>query len=243
MAQLFRHSESPEQVVADVQRMTILKVPTIPESPFSMTAVSTWTPLSIEGGARALSSRQSILRDTAGRVRQEVWTMVPVGGTALPQLQEVYIADPKQRTGYACLAALMTCYERTLDVGISSVSNAGILPTGELHSGSPGYKVFNVHEDLGTESTDGVDTIVVSDTQTFFNEDSDGPPLETTAHRVWFSKQLYIYLRMEIQNTHLGKVTLEADKLTLTEPDPKLFALPDGYTVQDNRAAGHDAKP
>jgi hypothetical protein len=169
--------------------------------------------------------------------------MVPVGGTALPQLQEVHILDPKQRTEYACLAALMTCYEQTLDIGISSVSNAGILPTGELHSSTPGYKVFNVHEDLGTESTAGVDTIVVSDTQTFFDGSSDGPPLETTAHRVWFSRQLYIYVRMEIQNTHLGRVTLEADKLTRAEPDPKLFALPDGYTVQDNRAAGQDAKP
>jgi hypothetical protein len=170
--------------------------------------------------------------------------MVPVGGTTLAQLQEVHILDPKQRIQYLCLAALTTCYEQTLDVGISSVPSGGILPTGELHT-MPGYKVFNVHEDLGTESTDGVDTIVASDTQTFFDESSDGPPLETTAHRVWFSRQLYIYLRMEIQNTHLGKVTLEADKLTRKEPEAALFALPDGYKVEDERRAeqAQDAKP
>jgi hypothetical protein len=89
--------------------------------------------------------------------------MVPAGELAKSRLVSIDIADPVTKLFYQCVVSTRTCSKSRLDTEISSAPDGGILHTGELHT-SQSERVYNVHEDLGSQDLEGMKTIVFKDT-------------------------------------------------------------------------------
>jgi hypothetical protein len=53
----------------------------------------------------------------------------------------------------------------------------------------------------------------------------------------WYSPQLGINMLSIRSDPRFGKQTFTATNLILSEPDPKLFELPEGYRVEDRRSS------
>ncbi len=51
----------------------------------------------------------------------------------------------------------------------------------------------------------------------------------------WYSEELALNLLSIRKDPRFGKQTFKVAKITLGEPDPKLFELPAGYSVVDRR--------
>jgi hypothetical protein len=57
----------------------------------------------------------------------------------------------------------------------------------------------------------------------------------TVEREYWYSTQLGINLLSIRSDPRFGKQTFRATNLMLSEPDAKLFELPDGFKVEDRR--------
>jgi hypothetical protein len=106
------------------------------------------------------------------------------------------------------------------------------LPSGPLANNAG----FTVHEDLGNQSIDGVDTAGGRDSTTF-NPGVFGNDRELTIKReYWYSSQLGVNLLSTRSDPRIGTQTFTVSGLSLSEPDIKLFELPEGFKVVDQRA-------
>ena len=205
------------------------KVPTASGVPFSLVLLSTWSRAKGGDGPPPLISKCPIARDTNGRVHQEHWTMVPAGELAKSRLVSIDIADPVTKLFYQCVVSTRTCSKSRLDTEISPAPDGGILHTGELHT-SQSERVYNVHEDLGSQDLEGMKTIVFKDTQTHFENEGESAR-HVVSRKAWFSPDLRIYLRIDNKSDQIGQTDLITTELREIEPDPRLFLPPEGYTV------------
>jgi hypothetical protein len=93
----------------------------------------------------------------------------------------------------------------------------------------------STHEELGTRSIAGIDTLGTRDT-TNYNAGVMGSDAAFSASReFWQAPQLGVNLYSEVAGPRVGKQVFTLTDVTLAEPDPKLFELPEGYTVVDRR--------
>jgi hypothetical protein len=92
-----------------------------------------------------------------------------------------------------------------------------------------------IHEDLGKQLIGGVETTGSRDS-VIFNPDVFGNDRKVTIEReFWYAPKLGINLLSKRSDPRIGTQTFTATNLVLSEPDPKLFELPDGYRVVDRR--------
>ena len=55
-----------------------------------------------DGGSYTLTNRRRIARDSAGRIYEERWLLVPKGSDIKSSMNFIQIADPVNRTLYTC---------------------------------------------------------------------------------------------------------------------------------------------
>ena len=100
-------------------------------------------------------------------------------------------------------------------------------------------------EDLGSRTMDGVLATGRRMTRMIPVEGTDKPIVAT--HEVWFSPDLRIELSRSDVDPFRGTHTTVATNLTKAAPDPALFQVPQGYTVeqapQHAGRRGPDAAP
>ena len=88
-------------------------------------------------------------------------------------------------------------------------------------------------EDLGTNSFNGVTAQGSRKVRMIpAGEEGNELPLEVI-DEMWMSKQLRLTLKMIHDDPRQGRTTAEFEELSLTEPDPGLFAVPAGYKVEE----------
>jgi hypothetical protein len=99
----------------------------------------------------------------------------------------------------------------------------------------PGNTGFRTHEELGTQTLAGVDTVGTKDTTTINAGvyGNDRPFLIT--REFWFAASLGINLLSEITDPSFGKEIFTVTDVSLAEPDPSLYELPEGFEVADHR--------
>jgi len=92
-----------------------------------------------------------------------------------------------------------------------------------------------IHEDLGTQLIAGVETAGTRDT-VIYNAGLFGNDRKMTIEReYWYSPKLGFNLLSKRSDPRIGSQTFTATNLILSEPDPKLFDLPEGFKVVDRR--------
>lgn len=218
-------------------------IPPLVNAPFTATVNTEWTrPLS-EGGTYTFVNQRHVARDSRGRIYEERWLLVPKGSEDKSRMNVIQIADPHVHTLYNCftLGTPRQCILETFDEPAVTSYKPSIAVSGPL----PNNMGSRLHESLGTRSIAGIDTAGTRDT-TNYNAGVMGSDQPFTAWReFWQAPQLGVNLSSEVTGPTVGKQVFTLTDVTLAEPDPKLFELPEGYTVVDRRkpAAEHPELP
>jgi hypothetical protein len=191
------------------------------------------------GGTYTWVNKRQVARDSHGRIYEERWLLVPKGGTLESKMNVIQIADPNTHTFYNCytLQTPHRCEMLEFKETAEMVYKPAIGTTGPL----PNNVGFRTHEDLGTRTIEGIETTGTRDT-TNYNAGVMGSDQPFSSHReFWHAPQLGINLYSEVVDPSVGKQTFTLTDVSLAEPDPKLFELPEGFTVIDNHkpAAEH----
>ncbi|MGD0097655.1 MAG: hypothetical protein ABSB60_14270 [Terracidiphilus sp.] len=208
-------------------------IPPLVNAPFTAIVHTEWTRLIGDGGTWTVVNQRRVARDGQGRIYEERWLLVPKNGTVKSQNNVIQIADPNAHTLYNCfmLRTPHRCSLETFNESAQTRYQPVIGTTGPL----PNHMGFMTHEDLGPRSIEGVETRGSRDTTTY-NAGVMGNDQPFSTHReFWHSAQLGINLYSEVVNPSVGKQTFTLTDIALSEPDPSLFELPDGFTVADRR--------
>jgi hypothetical protein len=202
-----------------------------PHAPFSMKLAAEWSRPLATGGTFTLANERGIARDSRGRIYQERWILVPKGGDMKSEMNVFQITDPDQHTWYNCRTREKVCELLRYGAAASATYQPRLRPSGPLPDG----KGYVQSEDLGVGSVQGLETHGYRETTTF-NPGTFGNDREMVASReFWFSTQLGINLSSIVDNPQTGKQVFTVRELTTSEPDPKLFEVPEGYRVVDRR--------
>ncbi len=174
-----------------------------------------------------------IARDTEGRIYQERWFLVPKDGKVKSQMTTIQISDASNHTLYNCF--MLDPKKQCVIVPYTPSPNAVFKfqgrPTGPL----PDDAGEAIHEELGTQLVGGVETTGTRDA-VIYNPGLFGNDRKMTIEReYWYSPKLGFNLLSKRSDPRIGTQTFTATNLILSEPDPTLFDLPEGFKVVDRR--------
>ena len=212
-------------------RMESIFIPPKAGAPFSLTLVTEWSRSLGNGGSFTLTNQRRIVRDTRGRIYQERWILVPKGGDVKSHMDVFQITDPEQHTWYNCATATKVC--ELLNYRLTTEGNfqPAIGTSGPLANG----KGSRQHEDLGMNSTDGVDTHGYRETMTILPGAMGNDKPMVTTREFWYSPELAINLISIVDSPQSGKQVFLAKDLATSEPEPSFFVVPDDYKIVDKR--------
>ena len=208
-------------------------VPPKTKAPFSLILQTEWVKTLPDGGTITSQNQRRIARDSEGRIYQERWFLVPKNGKAKSQMTTIQISDPHTHTLYNCfmLEQPSQCVLSTYTPSPDAVYNFQSVTTGKL----PNDVGSVIHDDLGKEFVSGVETTGTRD-GVIYNPEVFGNNRKVTIEReFWYSAKLGINLISKRSDPRIGTQTFTATNLILSEPDAKLFELPEGYAVVDHR--------
>lgn len=210
-----------------------IAVPSIAKAPFYATLDTEWERPLLGGGSYTFENERHIARDSAGRVYQERWYLVPKNGKIKTQMYFIQIFDPVAHDSYWCSVRERACAIRAYypppNVAFGTdVDEKGALPDGWG---------FVTKEDLGKENVAGVDTIGVRETTTVnpWMAGNDRPM--NIVHEYWHSVLLNINLVSMVTDPRLGTQSFKIVAISTSEPDAQLFLPPAGYKVADERGS------
>jgi hypothetical protein len=208
-------------------------VPPKPSSPFTLLLQTEWVRELHDGGSITTINKRQIARDTEGRIYMERWFLVPKDGDVKSLMTTIQIADPNSHTLYNCfiLDPKKRCELVTYTPSPNTVFKFQGPPTGPLPNGAGEV----IHEDLGNQLVAGLETTGTRDT-VIWNAGLFGNDRKMTIEReFWYSPKLGFNLLSKRSDLRIGKQTFTVTNLILSEPDPKLFDLPEGFKIVDRR--------
>jgi len=208
-------------------------IPPLLNAPFTAIVHTEWTRPLAEGGTYTFVNQRKVARDSQGRIYEERWLLAPRGSESQSRMNVIQIADPNAHTLYNCFT-LQTPHRCTLETFRETpqmVYKPDIGTTGPL----PNNMGSQLHEDLGTRPIEGIETHGTRDTVNY-NSGVMGSDQPFSTHReFWQAPHLGINLSSEVVGPRVGKQVFTLSDVSLSEPDPALFELPEGYTVLDHR--------
>jgi hypothetical protein len=208
-------------------------VPPKLNAPFTLLLQTEWVRGLPDGGTITTVNQRRIARDTEGRIYQERWFLVPKDGKVKSQMTTIQISDASNHTLYNCF--MLDPKKQCVIVPYTPSPNAVFKfqgrPTGPLPDGAGEA----IHEELGSQLVGGVETAGTRDT-VIYNPGLFGNDRKMTIEReYWYSPKLGFNLLSKRSDPRIGTQTFTATNLILSEPDPTLFDLPEGFKVVDRR--------
>jgi hypothetical protein len=205
-------------------------IPPMHNAAFTAIVHTEWARPMAGGGSTTLVNQRTVARDLNGRIYQERWLLVPKGGSiqSLNNLKQIY--DPNEHTGYDCF--LIGPQKDHCELH----NYAGIIRTDPpVKSGPVGKAGFRTHEELGTRNIEGIETTGSRDTITYnagvFGNDR---PVRVI-REYWHSDALGLNLISILDDPRIGKETFTLSDVSIGDPDPRLFDIPEGFQIVDTR--------
>jgi hypothetical protein len=208
-------------------------VPPKLNAPFTLLLETEWVRGLPDGGSITTVNKRQIARDTEGRIYMERWFLVPKDGKDKSQMTTIQISDPASHTLYNCFmrSPKKECMLVTYTPSPNAVFKFQGPPTGPLPNG----RGEAIHEDLGNQLVSGLETTGTRDT-IIFNPGLFGNDRKMTIEReFWYSPKLGFNVLSKRSDPRIGTQTFTVTNLILSEPDPNLFNLPEGFKVVDRR--------
>jgi TonB family protein len=210
------------------ERITSILIPPVLHAPFSSTVTAEWTKVLEDGSTLTVQNHRVVVRDGAGRIYQERRRLVPKDLQQEPDLMRIEISDPSTHTKYFCQAATHICALEDY----AGPESASAQPLG-VQEDSLGTLM---REDLGKNIVSGLDATGTRETRTLNPGTIGNDRPISIVKEYWYSPQLGINLLVKRVDPRHGTEIFNVTDISLVEPDPKLFAVPAGFTVVDRRA-------
>jgi len=236
LAPVLLRAQSEPQVVhtrdgGSTEVLQSIYIPPLLNAPFTAIVHTEWSRPIPGGGSFTAVNQRRVARDSHGRIYEERWLLVPKDGKEKSEMNVIQIADPSAHTLYNCFISQRQCQLLLYTESATSIYTPATARTGPL----PNNQGFSTHEDLGVRDIDSVETHGSRDTTTLnpgvFGNDR---PLVTT-REFWHSSSLGINLLSILDSWRTGKQTFTLTDVSISEPDFKLFELPEGFEVIDRR--------
>lgn len=205
-------------------------VPNLPNAPFSLTLHTEWVQPLPNGGSFTEVNARPILRDSAGRIYQERWLLVPKGSGIVSRMTTIQVDDPIAHLFYQCYVCPKVC-EIHLSVAGLGHYDPTRLKSGPLKNGKGTF----LHEDLGAQSFAGVPVHGYRDTTTLDAGTLGNDVAMATVREFLYSAELGFNLTSVLEAAQVGRESFRVEDLSTTEPDPKYFKAPEGYKIIDKR--------
>jgi hypothetical protein len=204
-------------------------IPPKPRAPFMLTLETEWTRPFGNGGTYTVVNKRRIMRDSAGRIYEERWLLVPKNGKLVSRMNYIQIADPAAHTLYNCEVEKKRCFLVKYEGSTTTNYEPGMSPSGPLQNGT-GY---HVHEELGKNSIDGLEVLGYRETTTVNAGVMGNDQPMSNMREFWYSPELGISLLSKVDSANVGKQTFTVTELVTSEPGAEFFAIPEGFTVEE----------
>jgi hypothetical protein len=214
------------------QRLHSVFIPPKLNAPFSLILQTEWERTLADGGTITLVNQRKIARDSKGRIYQERWTLVPKNGDKKSEITMIQVSSPETHVLYNCAEdGRQQCVKLAYEWSSTAEYRENEARSGELPSG----KGSVIHDDLGKQLLEGVEAEGTR-ISTIYNPGVFGNDRQMTVQtETWFSSQLGFNLLSVRTDPRFGKQTFTVTNLILSEPDPKLFELPQGFAAAETR--------
>jgi hypothetical protein len=206
-----------------------IAIPPLADAPFSGTLVTEWTRPMADGGSYTLTNRRRIARDSAGRIYEERWLLVPKGSDIKSSMNFIQIADPVNRTLYTCSIFHKRCDLSAYRPPASAAFEDEPPPPGRSKDGA------HTVENLGAKNLFGLDTIGTRQTTTIPQGTVGNDRPIQIVFEFWHSPRLGFNLESLRSDPRLGTQKFTITELDMVDPDPQLFTVPEGYQVVDQQ--------
>ena len=214
------------------QVLVSIYIPPRHNASFSAVVHTEWAKPLAGGGTSTVVNQRHVVRDRDGRIYQERWLLVPKNSEIKSMMNKIEISDPNEHTQYDCF--LLGQFKGNCELN----SYAGVewreaaQPAGPM----PGNRGYRTHEDLGVRYIEGIETVGTRDTSVInAGVMGNDRPLKTV-REYWRSEQLGVNLVSIMSSPEVGTQTFTLTNIDVTEPDPRVFELPQGYQIHDSRS-------
>jgi hypothetical protein len=207
-------------------------IPPIPHAPFTAMLATEAVKYSADNVGMTFVNKRRIARDSQGRIYQERWYLVPKDSKVVSSLVWIQLANASEHTLYNCSTEKHICDLLAYDPG-NELAAAKVRKGLSHKLPDDGGEV--VWEDLGTRSIAGVETTGMRETTIMAAGTMGNDRPMTGVREFWHSDQLGINVLSILSSPFSGKQTFTITELTPAEPDTRLFEIPEGYKVNDQR--------
>jgi hypothetical protein len=199
----------------------------LPGMPLTGKSSIQWTRTLEDGSTVTVHLEANLARDSAGHMYRERRSFVPANSDQEPRLNEIMLFDPAARTKTTCTLATKKCL----------VTN--YYPRREFVLQPPGPFANNTRflarEDLGENTINGMSVVGTRETTTINPGVVGNDKALVSTREFWYSAAIRTNLMVTRIDPREGKQVIQLIDLSLAEPDPRTFEIPEGYTVVDGR--------
>jgi len=226
------HAQSEPQLQRGPDGASRTLVPGIEVLPFLGLAFTgkdniIWTRTMEGGGTITTYLEANVVRDNWGRVFRERHNYSPANTNPQSTLTESYVLDPVAHTRTTCINATHHCSITFYRANFSP----RLQPAGPYDNGQR----FLTRESIGNKTIDDLPVIGTRETTSIAPGVVGNDQALTLTREFWYSTDLKTNLSVTRNDPREGNVTIRLTILSRAEPDPSIFAIPNGFTVQDDR--------
>jgi len=204
-------------------------IPPLANAPFVATVHAEWTHQLPDSTTITVKNHRVVMRDSKGRIYQERRQLTPDGDQRESQLTQIEISDSVQHIKYFCNPYNHVCVLRSYFMPVTTPT----MPVGPVGQGA-GYLS---REDLGKSQVSGLEVVGTRETTTVNAGTMGNDGAVTVTKEFWYSPQLDLNLAVKRIDPVHGTQVIAVGPISLTEPDARMFSLPAGYRVVDERPA------
>ncbi len=194
-----------------------------PHAPFSTVLVERTEQMLNDGTNIAHDREEVIMRDGRGRVYRAQKFNRSLRAEQEPFLMFITIIDPVRDVQYRCFPIRKTCSKSEYR-GPHFARRPGLPNAGD----DPDVTI----EDLGPSNISGVIVEGRRITRMVPEGKAGNDRPFSTVEELWHSKDLDVDVQVKRSDPRYGTRTTTMTEVNLSEPDPKYFQIPDGYTVE-----------
>jgi hypothetical protein len=218
----------------------------VADAPFTGVIVIQRTVVAANGGSlqesktiQELKTIREVARDSQGRVRNVFRQLIPASDSAIPPIVRIHFYDPQTRD-YTYLYPQQKVYV-TGTVNHPPAAHPADLIASASGNSAP-LNQFTKLDDLGTQSIGGVPAHGVREIQTIPAASSSTGHEVVLTDEYWFSEELHMNVVMKHNDPRGGSFTMTLTEISLDDPDPSLFQIPEGYTRGTVGTGGPDSQ-
>ncbi len=213
-------------------------------APYSAQAVTQATQTLADGTHIQHSSTETLARDSQGRTRVEssISAIGRLAASGATPRTSVFIHDPVASMSYVLDTTAHTVRQTQISTnGGRRGPGPGPVPAGAPRPGGPRGQAIarngaNVTtEDLGTQVVSGVNAQGTRVTRTIPAGSEGNDKAISIVRETWYSSDLQMVVMSKTTDPRFGETTYTLSNISRAEPDPALFAVPSGYTLEQGR--------